>query len=114
MENQSLNETLKQMRKFADQCADAYVNQFIDPDGHKVMNQPVVYYNRTTGGFGWCSSLTPLSENEVAVEQIEQGIYGETGDDPDIARDAISQSIVDTMDYRDLLNKIEPEEDVNF
>jgi hypothetical protein len=109
MENQSLSETLSQMRQYAETVADAYVSQYIDPDGRKVMGSPVVYYNRTTKAFGWCSSLTPLSEDEVQLDTLEEGGFGETGDDPATAREAIAES----MDYRDLLDKIEPEEE-NF
>jgi hypothetical protein len=109
-----MKNTLDLMKNFAEKCADAYVNNFIDPDGRKVMNQPVVYFNRTTEEFGWCSSLTPLSEGEIVVETLEQGCYGETGDDPQIAREAIADLIVNYTDYTEILEKLEPEEDSNF
>lgn len=96
---------------FSKTCADAYVNQYVDPDGRKVMNNPVVYYNRTTESFGWCSSLTPLSEDEVWVETLELGIYGVTADDPEIAREDVQSYVFNEVDYDEFFYKIEPEEE---
>ena len=81
------------IKAFASAVADAYVNQYIE--GDPVMGTPIVYYNRTTGGFGWCSSLTPLNDDEIKCGTVEEGMYGDTdGGTPDEIRDAIEELIV--------------------
>lgn len=107
VEGMVINAT-KEIKKFAEAAADAYINQYIIGQG--VMGQPVVYYNRTNKTYGWCSKMTPLSEDEVAVEWLEEGIYGETGDDPSLARQLIVDYLVSETDWRDLFDKISPEE----
>ena len=111
MKKQTLSQTTDQMRDFAQTCADAYAVQFVEMGERMVMGRPIVFYDRDKKYFAWCSSQTPLADNEVLVETIsEPGIYGDTGDDPDIAREAIIGYIMSTLDWREVLEKIEPEE----
>lgn len=105
----SHEEISQKVRTFAKVAADAYANQYMG--GRQVMNMPVVYYNTETGAFGWCSSLTPLSAGEVVIETIEEGIYGETGEDAEIAREAIEAFITEEIDLDVFLGKIFPDED---
>ena len=89
------------IKEFATEVADAYVAQY-----HRtfpVMGTPIVYYNRTTGEFGWCSSLTPLSDDEILIERVEEGNYGDTSNSTlDEIRDGIIELVVMTTTLEDL------------
>ena len=89
---------------YAVTCAEAYRDQYLGD--HEIMNQPRISYNLKTKIFGWGSSLTPLSENEVEIEKIEEGDYGETGDDADAAYHAIIEYLSQTTSAKTLLDKI--------
>jgi len=64
------------INEFAKTVADAYVNQY--HGGSRVMGTPIVYYNTETGKFDWCSNQTPLADNEIKCETVEDGLYGDT------------------------------------
>lgn len=96
----------KLLKDFAETVADAYVSQYVDQQGRRVMGQPVVYYNRTENRFGWTSSMTPLNDDEVLVETLERGIYGDEAETATEERAAIVEFITSQTDPRDLLEKI--------
>jgi hypothetical protein len=88
------------IKEFASAVADAYVTQYHSDS--PVMGTPIVYYNRTTG-FGWCSSLTPLSDDEIILERVEEGNYGDTTDSTlDEIRQGIIELVVMTTTLEDL------------
>ena len=66
---------LKRMVSFAETCADAYVNQYIDPNGRKGKDNPLVYYNCSTNTFGWTSNQTPLEDQIIVLMQIQKGSF---------------------------------------
>lgn len=94
---------------YARTTADAYAGQYLSD--HRVMGQPTIVYNRTTCQFGWQSSLTPVGDDEVVVDTLEEGVFGETGDDPDVARAAITNLLLEQADWDGILSKIEGEEE---
>lgn len=94
-------ETVSIIKAFASAVADAYIHQYIE--GDPVMGTPIVYYNRTTGEFGWCSSLTPLSDDEIKCETVEEGLYGDTSNGTaDEIRDGIEELIAMNTTLADL------------
>jgi len=89
------------IKEFAKVVADAYVNQY--HGGSRVMGTPIVYYNTETGEFGWCSSLTPLSDDEILIERVEEGNYGDTSNSTlDEIRQGIIELVVMTTTLDDL------------
>lgn len=68
-------------RAYASTVAAAYANQY-HPDRRfrcRVMGDAVVIYNHAENEFYYQSSLTPLEDDEVAIETIEEGVFGDTG-----------------------------------
>jgi hypothetical protein len=90
----------KQLWEFAEVCADAYINQYLDPQGLKVSGHPVVLFNLKDNSFEWTSSDRYLSEFEISLAQIEKDHYDVLGDDLFMARYLIIEEImVDPCSY---------------
>jgi len=95
------NKNTPSINDFAKTVADAYVNQY--HGGSRVMGTPIVYYNTETGKFDWCSSLVPLSDDEIKCETVEDGLYGDTSvGTPDEIRDAIEDVVLQNTTLADL------------
>lgn len=62
-------------KSFAQETASAYFAQYINDDG--VMNEPQIYYSPNDNEFGWCSTLTPLSGDEIQIMVLEHGCFGD-------------------------------------
>lgn len=77
--------------EFADVVACAYVAQYMS--GAHVMGEPVIYYNKSTDTVGWCSSLTPLSDDDVRITELFYQCFGDVGDDPEVAREYIKDYV---------------------
>ena len=95
------------IRDYAETCADIYVRQYIEHTG--VMNNPIIVFDMDTKNFGWHSSLTPLTDDEVLVTTLENGCFGDdTGASPDELRAAIATMILDDPMWQDDLNFLLP------
>jgi hypothetical protein len=79
---------------FTKQCIDAYINQYVDPYGHKIAGMPFVFLNTKTKKFSWQSDLAPETKNEYPVLKISRELYEEViGKDPEEAREFIKGQI---------------------
>jgi hypothetical protein len=68
-------------KQFANVVADAFFSQYGPAERRSVvMNSPVIDYDTDDGSFGWCSSLTPSSENEIRVLELSDGMFGASDD----------------------------------
>ena len=94
------------MVSFAETCADAYINQYIEPKGGKVLENPLVYYNCRTNTFGWTSNQTPLEDQIIVLMQIQKGSFSKLGSDAEITRYLIVDSIMSNPDWHYILDKI--------
>ncbi len=84
----------KVLREFAQVCADAYINQYVDPQGLKVFGYPVLYYGLKDHTIGWTSSMNPLREDEILIAYIYKDQFGDIGSDLFLARYLIEEKIM--------------------
>jgi hypothetical protein len=69
-------------KQFASVVADAFFSQYGPAERRSaVMNNPVIVYDTDDNSFGWCSSLTPLDENEICVLELSDDMFGVSSDD---------------------------------
>lgn len=81
--------------QFAEAVQEAYKNQFgIDGEDDRVMNDRIIVYDIDDGTFSSQSSLTPVSDVEIYVLTLTEGMFG--SDDEGLTGDAISEYIGDT------------------
>jgi hypothetical protein len=104
--NLPLPKILKQMVSFAETCADAYVNQYVNPEGHKVVDDPVVYYNCDSNTFGWTSNLAPLDNQSIVIMQLQKGCFRHLENEIEMTRYFIVDSIMIDPDWHFVLDKI--------
>lgn len=102
MENEEID-AMDILNGFAAACADAYVSNYVSRD-LVVSGHPIVTYDRKNGRFRWYSSLIPLNEEEVEVERLEQGMWGDNiSDDATTAYEEIVRYLVSFADIDGLL-----------
>jgi len=64
----------KLIRRYAVAAADGYISQYVTGNG-RVMNDPVIVMDDQ--GYIWSqSSLTPLEEDEIVLETLQEGMFG--------------------------------------
>lgn len=102
MKEKQLKENM--IKNYAEVCANAYVGQFLLDD--PVMNEPVIIFDTETKKFSFQSSLSPVQNGDIVVDTIEEGMYGETSDDVDQAKEEIITCILEYMDKSELWEKI--------
>jgi len=77
------------IKQYAKITADAYISQYITGEG-RVMNDPMICMD--ADGYIWSqSSLTPLGEDEIVLETLSEGMFG---NDPHVTARAIAHLIV--------------------
>jgi len=103
-----MTSTTPSRENFADITATAYVQQFVDD--HRVMNQMVITWNGEEFLKG--SSLS-VTDGEVVVLELEDGIFGSEGlDTAEVAHESIYGYLTDEGNngsddlWRDVLNII--------
>ena len=94
---------------YAATVAAAYAAQYLNDSG-RMMNNPQIYFSLARDEFDYCSSLTPLSDSDVAIEEIEDGLYGDIKSANDIKIYLMSNnSLFD--DAVDLINTANEDEE---
>lgn len=63
--------------EFAKTVAEAYFAQYGEDRSRMVMNNQAIDYNMETNTFASCSSLTPTNDNEIRVDELEMGMFGD-------------------------------------
>lgn len=65
-------------KQFAECVAQAYMDQYHHQEWRRdpVMNNPAIDYDFDRETFGSCSSLTPPTDAELRVLDLEDGIFG--------------------------------------
>lgn len=63
--------------------ASAYFSQYINDEG--VTNDPIIIFNKGTQEFDWLDILTPLQDNEIQVDTLEDGMFGDPEDEKGLA-----------------------------
>lgn len=94
------------LKNYAEVCAKAYVEQYVYPDSYGVMGNPIIVFDKDRDAFFFGSSINPPTPNEVLIETLEEGMYGDVPTDPDEARSAIIDFLVETTNLNKLLEKI--------
>lgn len=87
---------------YAATVAAAYAAQYLNDSGG-MMGNPQIYFSLARDEFDYCSSLTPLSDSDVAIEEIEEGLYGDpkSADDIEVylmSNSSLFEAAVDLID----------------
>ena len=105
--NQLLPDFLGKMVKFANTCADAYIDQFLVSKNSEVLGNLVVYYNLEKSEFYWTTDAAYLNEKDIIFNQFHKDSFGQIGQDPIMVRHHIVDLILVDLDWKEFQNKIQ-------
>jgi len=90
--------------QLAETVADAYFSQYVNDDG--VMNDPIIVFDTDTNRFSWQSSLTPLQDDEIQVDILAHGGFGDVEegyDDMAEAEKNLADWLTENDDYNNAI-----------
>jgi hypothetical protein len=104
--NQPLPDFLGKILKFANTCADGYIDKFLVPKNDGAWENLVIYYNLENKEFHWTTDTTSLNQNDIIFNQFHKDSFGQIGQDPTNARYRIVDLILVDLDWKEFQDRI--------